>query len=210
MNTYDLEIERLLSTLQERIYTGIKAAFEQTRGEIDFAQLADAIANQDDNAIAAALDIANTRITEHANDELSDLFAQAFESVAIIAATLLGHPTYKPDTTALVMRDNLLFRTVSTLIERIEAVSIRSSRIMASNAEPPRTVAQYLIKNIGMSDGQIKSLDTFRAMLVRGQRRNTTYFPAAQLRRLNASQRSILRSIVPNEVTADDVDRLTN
>lgn len=79
-----------------------------------------------------------------------------------------------------------------------------------TDRESPKQAAQQMIQNIGLSAAQQKSLDTFKSLLQRGQRRNTTYIPPAQLRRLNASQRAIVRKAVASDVTRDDIDRLVN
>lgn len=76
--------------------------------------------------------------------------------------------------------------------------------------ETPKQVAQQMIQSIGLSASQAKSLDTFRSLLERGTRRKTTYIPPAQLRRLNASQRAIVRKAVAGEVTNETITQLVN
>jgi hypothetical protein len=204
------EIERLIQHLENDLYQAINAVYESTRQEIDVQQLAEAIASEDDQAIANALDVASVDVSEHANEFLPELFAPFFELVAVIAASVLGHKGYTPARTALVIRDNLRFLLTKELASLNTNAAIQSTKVMAINSETPKVAAVYIVSNIGLTANQTKSLDTFRTMLVRGQKRNTTYFPASQLRRLNASQRSILRAIVPNEVTDEDVERLTS
>jgi hypothetical protein len=204
------EVERLIQVLENDLAQQIKSLYDTTRGEIDIEEVAEAIANQDGEAIAKALDFSGLSMSVDANESLPALLDPFFSTVAIVAASTLGFPRYTPDRTALVIRDNLRFRLANELAKTNSSVAIRSANMMYANSEPPRVAAKFIIQNIGLTANQTKSLDTFRSMLVRGQRRNTGYFPPSQLRRLNASQRSILRSVVANEVTDEDVERLTS
>ncbi len=204
MNPNDSEVERLIASFEEIVYQAIKAAIEQTRQEIDTATLAEAIASGDDKAIADALDIAAVNLQHKATDGLSEPFATFFDTVAIIAATVLGFTTYTPGRDAEVVRDNLRYRIAKSLWELHTEIATRISNIDI----PAREIAARITQLVGLSAAQQKSLDTFVRILDRAATKGKARLSPAQLRRLNASQRSTLRKALASELSPEDTARL--
>lgn len=204
------EVERFVSIFEEKIYAILKSAFEQTRQEIDITTLAEAVASQDQEAIADALGTAYENLEQQLGEDMEAPLNYFTDAVIITAIAALGHVGHTLHRNALVVRDILRYQTAKTIAEFHRDQIIRSTNFMYADGIPPRTVARYLIQNIGLSDNQQRSLNTFREVLTRAQKRGGNYIPASQYKRLNASQRSILKAAMAGEITNEDVEKLTN
>lgn len=208
MNQPD-EIERIIGEFAEGLYQALKAAFETTRGEIDVQQLAEAFASGDDQAIEDALGIASESLRQNIDQGTAGLFAEAFTGAAIMAATILGYPAHKLGTIALVVRDNLRF-TLAAELAKIDVPGFKgTASLLLATGEKPQIIADYIARNIGLSEPQRKSLDKFRNVLTKAQQTGTTKLSVRELRSLNASQRSILSKALRQGVDDETVRELT-
>lgn len=203
------EVERFVSIFEEKLYAIIKSAIEQTRGEVDIETLAQAIADQDMEATATALSIAYENMENQINQDIDEPLLFFFEAVAIVAATALGQAGFNLERTGLLTRDILRFQVAKDFAEFRREGIIRSVNSMRFDDVAPKEIAKFLVQNIGLSKRQQASLDVFRSTLERAKKRTSNYIPPGRMKKLNASQRSVLKSIMPGKITDEIIDQAT-
>lgn len=213
--------------LEQEVRAAIVRAYDATAARIDIDALANAIAAQDDLAIAEALNMDEGLLSVLDHELDAGLFYVLLGGIVLAMKAFASRYRSRVDTNSHVprLRDELRRNIITTLARRGRDAALETIRVLSDARVPAHEIARAVRRNIALSPAQAKSAAYFQRSLFAAlnhpkaiRTANGITLPA-QVRRsirelgnhaLNAAQRSVLAKAIEGEMTDKEVKRLVD
>lgn len=227
MTTLSDDFDSRAAELEQEVRAALVRAYDGTAARIDIDALADAIAAQDDIAIADALNM-DEGLLSVLNHELgAGLFYVLLGGMILAMKAFATSYSSRVDTTSHVprLRDEIRRNVITALARRGRDAALETIRVLSDARVSPREIAIAVRQNISLSPAQAKSAAYFQRSLLAALNHPKAIITAngvtipAHVRKsirdlanhsLNAAQRSVLAKALASELTDKEVKRLVD
>lgn len=213
--------------LEAEIRAALVRAYEIAAERVDIDALADAIAAQDELAIAEALRLDEGLLTVLDHQLSADLLYVLLGGMVIAMRAFASRYRSRVDTNshAARLREEITRNVITALARRGADAALDTIRIMQASGFSPREIAAATRRNLPLGPAQAKSAAYFQRALKQALNhpeairtgQGVRLPPAVRkaIRRandehLNAAQRSVLAKALGGELTDEEVARLVD
>lgn len=221
------DFDNLAAELEQEVRAALVRAYDATAARIDIDALADAIAAQDDIAIADALNMDEGLLSVLDHELGAGLFYVLVGGMILAMKAFATRYSSRVDSNSHAprLRDEIRRNVITALSRRGRDAALETIRVLSDARVSPREIAIAVRQNIGLSPAQAKSAAYFQRSLLTAlnhpkvvRTANGVTIPV-QVRRsirdlanhsLNAAQRSVLTKALAGELTNKEVKRLVD
>lgn len=219
------DFDERAAELEAEIRAALIRAYGATAESIDIDALADAIAANDDVAIAEALNVDEGLLTVLDNELGAGLFYVVLGGIILAMKAFARRYGSRVDTNSHLPRfkEEIRRNIIEPLARRGRDAALETIRILSRNEVPPREIALATRRQIGLSPAQAKSAAYFHSALHKALnhpdaiRTEGGVMLPPRVRRamrdfgnhaMNAAQRSMLTKALGSELSETEVARL--